>query len=288
MQKNDNQIAILMATYNGEKYLREQIDSLFAQTYQDWHLYVHDDGSKDDTVSIVREYIVKNPKKVTLVDYPSQGGACKNFLSMLERIEAPYYMFCDQDDVWMPEKITKAYESMKKLELQNPAIPITINTDLIVVNKDKEIIAKSFWRYQNIDTNWIKKYSDHAALQYVTGCTMLFNKKAKEIVKFHHDEATMHDSWIALSVAANNGIIMNMHESQILYRQHGNNTLGAQDAKKRTLLYRLKHANNIIALNKKHFKEMNAIRKISVCEYLSAKIRYAIHLRLSSFKPSTN
>ena len=69
-------IAILMATYNGEKYLREQIDSLFAQTCQDWHLYVHDDGSKDGTIAILREYAEKNPQNITLMDYPSQGGAC--------------------------------------------------------------------------------------------------------------------------------------------------------------------------------------------------------------------
>ena len=103
----NNSIAILMATYNGETYLKEQIDSLLAQTCQDWHLYVHDDGSKDGTVAIVKGYAEQYPEKVTLLDYPPQGGPCKNFLSMMEKVEAPYYMFCDQDDVWMPEKLCR-------------------------------------------------------------------------------------------------------------------------------------------------------------------------------------
>ena len=70
----NNNIAILMATYNGERYLKEQINSLLAQTYQDWHLYVHDDGSADNTVTIVKDYAKHYPDKVTLLEYPSQGG----------------------------------------------------------------------------------------------------------------------------------------------------------------------------------------------------------------------
>ena len=86
----DATIAILMATYNGERYLAEQIDSLMAQTYQDWHLYVHDDGSQDGTVDILNSFASAHPDKITLLDYPKAGGACKNFMSMLERVEAPY------------------------------------------------------------------------------------------------------------------------------------------------------------------------------------------------------
>ena len=123
-----------MATYNGEKYLREQVDSIISQTCQDWHLYIHDDGSKDSTIAIIKDYICQYPDSITLLDYPPQGGACKNFLSMLDKVEAPYYMFCDQDDVWLPEKIALSLEEMKRQEALHPQKPVVIHTDLHIVD----------------------------------------------------------------------------------------------------------------------------------------------------------
>ena len=139
----ENDIAILMATYNGEKYLREQIDSLLNQTCQDWHLYVHDDGSKDGTVNIVKSYAERYPDKVTLLDYPPQGGACRNFLSLLEKAEARYYMFCDQDDVWLPEKIALSLEEMKRQEALHLQKPVVIHTDLHIVDDKLTVIGKA-------------------------------------------------------------------------------------------------------------------------------------------------
>ena len=274
MTRSPNRIAILMATYNGAKYLREQIDSLFAQTCQDWHLFIHDDGSSDDTMSIVNQYIETHPDKITILDYPSQGGACKNFLSMLEQVDSSYYTFCDQDDVWLPEKIEKAFECIRMIESQTPDIPVVINTDLTVVDSNKNVIAPSFWEYENIYPSWIRSYDDHAALHYVTGCTMLFNKKAKEVTKRPYNRATMHDTWIALSTIAARGTIHNLCDSYILYRQHGENTLGAKDAKVQTFYFKLQHFREVLRLNINHFKEINAIREISIADYIIAKIRY--------------
>ena len=83
-------IAILMATYNGERFLREQLDSIMVQTCHDWHLYVHDDGSTDATMDILKDYAGRFPQQISLLDYASQGGACRNFLSMMERVDAIY------------------------------------------------------------------------------------------------------------------------------------------------------------------------------------------------------
>ena len=94
-------IAILLTTYNGAVYLRRQIDSILGQDTGGWHLYVHDDGSADGTVEILKEYQTGYPDIITVLDYPSQGGAMKNFFSMLQRVDAEYYMFSDQDDVWV-------------------------------------------------------------------------------------------------------------------------------------------------------------------------------------------
>lgn len=276
---NCNDIAILMATYNGEKYLVEQIDSILAQTRQDWHLYFHDDGSKDNTVAIIKKYIKKYPQRMTLLKYPSQGGACRNFLSMLERIDAPYYMFCDQDDVWLPEKTKIEMTTMRKAEISNKGFPIIVNTDLTVVDAEKNIIHSSFWKYENIYPDFAKCFFDYAALNVVTGCTMLFNHKVKEIMQKPYDKALMHDAWITLYTIANKGILCNVREATILYRQHGQNTLGARNATMLTWKYRLGNLKEILKLNISHYRQMKAIAKISILEYIYAKIRYRKYLQ---------
>ena len=109
-------LAILLATYNGEKFLPEQMDSLFSQTYADFVIYAHDDGSTDQTVGILRQYEKKYPEKLVILEYEPQGGAKNNFYSLMQRIDADYYMFCDQDDVWHPEKIEKTLKKILELE----------------------------------------------------------------------------------------------------------------------------------------------------------------------------
>lgn len=275
-----SQIAIMMATYNGEKYLSEQIDSILNQTFQDWHLYVHDDGSYDNTVAVLQEYIRSHPDKITLLDYPPVGGACNNFLSILQKVEAFYYMFCDQDDVWLPEKIERTYQLMHQTEhVHTPDTPILIHTDLTVVNENKEVISPSFWEYSRIYPQWFKNYEDYAALNPVTGCTMLFNAKAKEVVKPSYNAATMHDSWITFSVVAANGIVGYLSDTTILYRQHVHNTLGARGANTITLSYKIKNILSIIRHKRARFKEFNAIRSIGVCKYMNAKKRYLRFLK---------
>ena len=268
------QIAILMATYNGEKYLREQIDSLLAQTCQNWHLYVHDDGSKDNTLSILREYTETYTDKITLMDYPSQGGACKNFLSMLERVEAPYYMFCDQDDIWLPEKINVSLEAMRQTMRNKGNNPIIVNTDLTIVDEATRIIHPSFWQYENIHPEFPKRFSDYAALNVATGCTMLFNAHVKDIMCKPYDKALMHDTWITLCTIASGGTLCNVEKSTILYRQHGSNTLGVPDVNMLTVKYKMRNIKEVIYKNLAHYRQMRAISPISWCEYVMAKIRY--------------
>ena len=276
----DNSIAILLATYNGEKYIKEQLDSIIHQTNQDWHLYVHDDGSTDGTVGILDSYASSHPEKITLLDYQPMGGPCKNFLSMVEKVEAPYYMFCDQDDVWLPEKIEKTLHVMRQAEISHGAdTPILIHTDLSVVDENKNTINPSFWNYSKIYPQWFKSYIDYAALNPVTGCTMLFNAKAKEIIKRPYDVATMHDAWITFSVAAADGIIIGLEEAMILYRQHGNNTLGAKDANKLTLLYKIRNFLAIIKHKRARFREFNTIQKVPIREYMASKKRYKLFVK---------
>jgi glycosyltransferase involved in cell wall biosynthesis len=242
-----SEIAILMATYNGEKYLGEQIDSILAQTYHDWHLYIHDDGSKDGTLSIIQEYVLNHPDKITLFDYPSQGGACKNFLSLLERVEAPYYMFCDQDDVWLPEKIEKKYAKIRELEKENHHTPIVVYSDLIVTDSNLNTISPSLWNIAGIYPEFVKSFDEMAANTLMSGCAMLFNHDAKITVPPIKENITMHDAWIACCVAKQNGILYPIKQPTIFYRQHSANALGAQDVRNPTLIKRINKKASIIS-----------------------------------------
>ena len=128
-------IYILLATYNGEKYFSEQIESLLSQTYQDWKLWIHDDGSKDNTVKIIKDYANKYPEKIVFLDDDiSCGGAKENFTYVLNNIDKnfDYIMFCDQDDLWLPNRIELFLNEVKIQEKNNPNLPLVSFSDLIL------------------------------------------------------------------------------------------------------------------------------------------------------------
>ena len=135
-----------MATYNGARHLREQIDSILAQTDHDWTLFVHDDGSADDTVAILHEYAAAH-RQVVVLDYPPTGGACANFLGMMQRVEAQYYLFADQDDVWLSDKVRLSREEMLRQEAAHPQAPVVVHTDLVVADEQLNVVAPSFMKY---------------------------------------------------------------------------------------------------------------------------------------------
>lgn len=273
MDKVSN-IAILLATYNGALYLREQIDSLINQTFTDWHLFIHDDGSTDRTRDIIDTYARAYPTKISVLDYPSLGGACRNFFSLLETVEAPYYMFCDQDDVWLADKVEKTFCRMRLLEQQHPEAPLLVHSDLMLTDARLNVIDTSFVRNQHIKLEAIKIYEDYAATNTVTGCTTLFNQQAKACMRRPYDKAILHDAWLCLSVVARGGLVDFIDEPLVKYRQHGNNTLGSTDMSRQTLLHKIKNIRQMITSTIRHYREMNAVRPISVWSFIQAKNRY--------------
>ena len=230
LQYDNNTVAICLATYNGERYLSEQLDSILAQTYQNFHLFIRDDHSKDGTVSILEKYSENHPDKITVINDPnlSGGSSQKNFASILNWVKKQfnfeYFMFSDQDDFWLPNKIQISLEKIRKIE-KNFDGPVLIHTDLRVVDKDLKTLGESFFAYRALDPS--KHDLRHLLIQNnITGCTMLWNKKLNDIVDISSDEVAMHDWWMAL-VACCFGKIDYVNEPTILYRQHGDNVVGA-------------------------------------------------------------
>ncbi len=221
-------IAILMATYNGERFVSQQIDSILSQTSGQWHLYLHDDGSTDATSDILRSYAEKHPQQITLLSYPPQGGAFRNFMSMLEKVDAPYYMFSDQDDSWHVDKIERSIQAMNNAEGKTKHCPIIVHTDLRVVDEEGHTLAKSFWQQAGIHPDMFHSFAQRIS-NVVTGCTMLFNQAAKDAALSTSPQGSpLHDEWVTIRACAEGGKVVPLFEQLIDYRQHADNTLGAE------------------------------------------------------------
>lgn len=226
MHGTDN-IAILMATYNGEQYVAEQIESLLDQTYQDWELYIHDDGSKDHTMEIVERYAQRYPSKIHVIPGEGTGGAKNNFFFLMRNVRAPYVMFCDQDDVWRKEKIEKTYQAMIAAEASHGrGKPILVFSDLTVVDQQLNIIADRMSGLQKLNPEKTQ-LKDCLIQNVITGCTAMINRACleKSLAEIDAANIIMYDWWCAL-VAAYFGEITFIDEALVLYRQHEDNALG--------------------------------------------------------------
>lgn len=231
-------IDILLAVYNGEKYLQEQLDSITSQTYKDWHLIIRDDGSKDKSVEIAKSFAQNYPGKVEVhINKIPTGSASRNFMKMVNDADAEYVMFCDQDDVWLSDKIEKTFKVMRACERRcGREIPILVHSDLCVVDENLRGISASMRRYQKLP----KSTEIHQLLiqNSVTGCTMMINRTLLEMMHQVADSSAvvMHDYWAAL-VASVFGKIVFIRQPLIKYRQHGDNSVGALNAVSFKYLY---------------------------------------------------
>lgn len=239
MRAEINMISILMTTYNGGKYISEQINSILHQTVQDASLYVQDDSSTDDTWELLQSYHRQYPDRIIIYQNKENTGNPKyNFYSMMSRICDDYLMLCDQDDVWLPDKIEKTFAKMREMEqTYGKEIPLLIHTDLRVVDSDLSVINLSFKTAMNANYDRVK-LKDQIIQNTLTGCTAMYNRALAELLWDRMpDYMVMHDWWLML-IASAFGHIGHINDQTILYRQHGANEIGAKDV--RTLRYKIK------------------------------------------------
>lgn len=238
-------IDILLASYNGEKYIAEQIESIINQTYKDWFLYIKDDCSTDNTVHIILDYEKKYKDKIKVILSAEPSGSAKNnFFSMIKYVKNEYVMTCDQDDIWLPDKIEITYNEMKKAEKKNKDVPILVHTDLKVVDENLKVIANSLLKLLNLDGHR-DKLNYLLVQNIVTGCTVMVNRCLLSYIKKVPRYAVMHDWWMAL-IAASLGKIIFVEIPTILYRQHENNEVGAKNVKSIKYVFLMLKKINII------------------------------------------
>jgi glycosyltransferase involved in cell wall biosynthesis len=210
-------VAVLIATYNGEKYISEQLESIIRQQKVNVHIYISDDGSLDQTINIIKSYIKKYPKKIKKIFYNNFKNAAKNFMYFGKRkLCYKYYAYCDQDDVWFEKKLISA---IKKINLGYDLYGSrTINTD-----KNLKIIGLSP-DFENFKPNF-----NNALLQsFAGGNTMVFNHKVYKLLEKTDLKKVIvsHDWWTYVLATYCGKKVYFDRQPYIFYRQHENNIIG--------------------------------------------------------------
>ncbi len=241
------QIAVLLSTYNGEKFLGEQLDSLLAQSYRSFVLVVRDDSSTDGTFALLQGYVDRHPDVLHLLPKDNDNkGANAAFAYLIDYVlnnksmlglHSAYMMFCDQDDIWYPDKMEKQIAAMLQAERSNATessqqLPVLVHSDLEVVSEQNTVIAKSLIDYQGLEIDR-NTFPNLVISNLVTGCTALINEALAEKALPIPEKAIMHDWWLAL-IATAFGELVYLDTALVHYRQHGNNTIGAKQSVKVT------------------------------------------------------
>ncbi len=227
MMENDRPLVeILLATYNGEKYLSELIDSLLEQSYRNILITISDDSSTDGTIGIIRKYKDEYPGLFRILPHTDRFGNAKdNFFFLLRNSVADYVFLCDQDDVWLPEKVEIMMDELQKHDNE----PALVHSDLKVVDASLNTITESFVRFSNYNPEHEDFYS-LIFMNTVTGCACAVNRKLINMLNMtsisEYGNIIMHDRWLAL-IAAAFGAIKFSNVPLILYRQHDTNSVGA-------------------------------------------------------------
>ena len=218
------QVVILMCTYNGAAFLKEQLDSLAAQTHSDWRLIVSDDGSRDDTLTILSDYQHRwGANRLEIRQGPRQGF-CQNFLSLScdPTITGPFFAFCDQDDVWLNDKLTTA---LTHLQGGDPTVPHLYCGRTIYVHDNLKVCGHSP-RFLFPET-----FRNALVQSIAGGNTMVFNEATKHLLEVWGPQSVpSHDWWLYLLVSGVGGEVHYDEHPQVLYRQHPNSLVGGNQS----------------------------------------------------------
>lgn len=215
-------IAVVLATYNGEKYLKRQIESILDQTYKNIKIYIGDDCSKDGTIDIIRAYKNLYPDKITYYQNKINIGFVKNFEKLLQNTKEDYIAFSDQDDIWLPSKLEEQINKIKEIEKKSN-LPIMCHSDLIMIDENHNIIYNSFFSFKKYKLKPEKDLGHILGPCGVMGNTMMINRTLKDIILPFPEEIDFHDYYIAV-VCELFGKRVTFYKAFVLYRIHQDNT----------------------------------------------------------------
>ena len=241
-EKSDGSVAILLCVFQGEQFLQQQLDSFYLEQEMDICLWASDDGSTDETTNLLQEYKQKFSKNlVTVVSGPRKGPSF-NFLSLLRNpsVEANYFAFSDQDDIWEKDKLSRAIACLENLPDDTPAV--YCSRTRVVDQENREIGLSPLFAKPPSFAN--------ALVQSIGGGnTMVLNSAARKLInKIELSEISSHDWWIYLLVSGAGGTVIYDDSPSLRYRQHGNNQIGANNG------WRARYLRIVAMLFKDRFK----------------------------------
>lgn len=224
-------ITIIMAVYNGQEYIREQLESLKDQTYTEWRLVIRDDRSSDKTAEIVKKFSDEVEQEVIFKVNEKPSGSAKNNFALLinDAKESDYVMFCDQDDIWKKDKIEITFNKMKQAEERyGRDFPLLVHGDVEVIDENGNINADSMFEMSHINAD--SKLPQILIQNHVTGCTMMCNKKLiAGISEYASSEYIIMHDYLASLYASVFGKIEVIKKPLLSYRQHSGNSVGAKN-----------------------------------------------------------
>jgi len=223
------QVDIILPTYNSARFLDAQIESIVGQRHQDWCLYIRDDGSSDQTCTLIADWASRDHRIHCLKTTNGHLGLSLGLRELLAATTSPWVFFADHDDVWLDNKLARMLAvAMEKGVLNSMSFPVLLHSDLVVVDANLDIIAPSLWRFLGIE-----RQSNHIfsllRRNRVTGCAAMINRCLVDLLLSTLHEKLVHDWWIA-QLASLEGRIVSLPEQLVLYRQHDANQIGAVPA----------------------------------------------------------
>lgn len=230
-------ISVCMPTYNGEKYIKEQLDSIFSQISVDDEVIISDDSSTDKTLEIIKSY---NDSRLKLLENNHFKSPIYNLENALKQAKGDYIFLADQDDVWFPNKVEKLLLCLTDYDC--------VVSDATVVNSDMTVIHESFMEINHSRKGFVNNLIKNGFL----GCCMAFSSSLLKIVLPFPKNIPMHDSWIGLN-ATLKGKVLFLDEPLIYYRRHESNASCSSEKSKNTLSTKIKHRYNLFVETMKRF-----------------------------------
>ena len=271
-------IDILLATYNGSKYLHEQLDSILSQSYGNINVIIRDDGSSDNTVMIIKEYEEKDNRVKLLSDNLGNLGFVRNFEKLMKNSTSEYLMFSDQDDIWYNNKVETSYKRIKAIEEKNgKSCPILVHTNSKIMNyetRTKSLFISDCAKNSSFENSFFNFF--------VQGSTMLINGSLKREALPFSKEVYLHDRYLHL-IAEFVGIRSYIDKPTMDYRQHSNNEIGSRvniiDKIKNKRYFNLEDRELLIFLANTYSTNLDEIKKEKIDAY-----RLIVNNSISRFK----
>jgi glycosyltransferase involved in cell wall biosynthesis len=220
---SDSRCDVILAVWNGARYLPAMLDSLLSQTTRDFNILARDDGSRDGSLAILENYKPRFDGRLRVIAGEPSGSATANFAILMRETKADYVLFADQDDVWKPQKVELSLRSLKEAEAKyGRSTPIYFATDITVVNEDLQVISASYWKWKRLRPSMMSSLSQSLICVPIQGMASGINRALLDLANPVAEKAISHDWWTQLIAAAMGKVICDP-TSTALYRVHGGN-----------------------------------------------------------------